>query len=151
MKSLKAVSDLPMAWGRRVRKLCRAAAEAGSPGGGIPPEDEAWFLRGPESGLCSLAGPPGVPVGCSGTASLGGSPLSQEVEVVEDSWAGCPVREAYWGAGVHWGLVGRGDTEEAAWSDGQSHRDLRKKKERERLGKKRVGEQSQIESAEGGQ
>lgn len=112
-----------MAWDRRVRKLCRAAAEAGSPGGGILQEDEAWCLRVPGSGLCSPAGPPGVPVGCSGTASLGGSLLSLEVEVAEDSWAGCPAREPCWGVGVRWGLAGRGDTEEAAWSDGQSHRD----------------------------
>lgn len=103
MKSLKStllVSDSPMPWGTRVRRLCRAAAEAGSPGVGILQGGEPWCLRGPGSGPCSPAGPPGVPAGRSGTGFLGGIRLSLEEEVVEGSWVGCPVRAACWGVGV---------------------------------------------------
>lgn len=118
-----------MPWGRRVRKLCRAAAEAGSPGGGILQGGEAWCLRGPGSGLCSLAGPPAVPAGRSGTGFLGDILLSPEEEAEVGSWVGCPVQAACWGAGVRWGLAGREGMEEAAWSDGRSHRDLREEEE----------------------
>lgn len=42
--------------------------------------------------------------------------------------------------------------EEAAWSDGQSHQDLREEEEEEKEGgqiiKKQVGEESRIENAE---
>lgn len=89
-----------MPLGRRVHKLCRAAAEAGSPGGCIPQVGEAWFLQDPASGLCSPARPPGVPAGCSGTGFLGDIPLSPEEEVGEGSWVGCPARAACWGAGA---------------------------------------------------
>lgn len=110
---------------RRVHKLCRAAAEEGSRGECIPQVGgEAWFLRAPASGPCSPAGPLGVPSVRSGTGFPGGIPLSLAEEVGEGSWAGCPAPAACWGAGVCWGPEGRGGTEEAAWSDGQSHPDL---------------------------
>lgn len=112
----------PMPWGRRERKLCTAAAEAGSPGGGIPQEGAPWCLPEPGSGQCSPAGLPEAPSGHTGTEFLGGIPLNPEEEAEEGSWAGCPAREACWGAGACWGPVGRAGTEEAAWSDGQSHR-----------------------------
>lgn len=136
-----------MPWGRRVRKLCRAAAEAGSLGGGILQGGVALCLRGPGSGPCSPVGHQEVPAGRSGTGFLGGIPLSLEEEVEEGSWAEYPVQAACWGVGVRWSLVGRGGTEEAAWSDGQSHRDL-KRKRRRMMRKKQVGEESQIEKAE---
>lgn len=88
-----------MPWGRRVRKRCRAAAEAGSLGGGILQGGEAWRPQGPGSGPCSPAGPPGVPAGRSGTGFLGGIRLSPEEEVEEGSWVGCPAQAACWGAG----------------------------------------------------
>lgn len=103
MKSLKSsllVSDSPTPSGRQVRKLCRAAAGAGSPGGGILPEGEAWCLRGPGSGPCSPAGPPEVQACHSGTGFLGDTPLSPAEEVEEGSWVGCPAQAACWGAGV---------------------------------------------------
>lgn len=120
-----------MPLGRRVHKLCRAAAEAGNPGGCIPQVGEAWFLPDPASGLCSPAQPPGVPSGRSGTGFLGDIPLNPEEEVGEGSWVGCPARAACWGAGARQDLAGRGGTEEAAWSDGQNHRDLRDDDEEE--------------------
>lgn len=107
----------------------------------------ALCLLGPGSGPCNPAGLRGLPGVHSGTGFLGGSPLSLEGEVEEGSWAGCPVQAACWGVAVRWSLVGQGGTEEAAWSDGQSHRDLKC----ERSGKmraKRAGEESQIEKAE---
>lgn len=125
VKSFKAVSHSPMPWGRRERKLCTAAAEVGSPGGGIPQEGAPWCLPEPGSGQCSPAGLPEAPSGHTGTEFLGGIPLNPEEEAEEGSWAGCPAREACWGAGACWGPVGRAGTEEAAWSDGQSHRALR--------------------------
>lgn len=118
-----------MPWGRQVRKLCRAAAEVGSQGGGILQEGEPLCLRDPGSGLCSPAGLQEVQAGRSGTGFLEGIPLSLQEEVEEGSWAGCPVQAACWCVGARWGLVGRGGTEEAAWSDGQSHRDLKRKDE----------------------
>lgn len=135
LKSLPLVSDSPMPWGRRVRKLCRAAAEAGSPGGCIPRAGEAWRLRGPGSGPCSPAERPGVPAGRSGTGFPGDIPLSPEEEAEEGSWVGCPERAACPGVGVRWGPAGRRGTEEAAWSDGQSHRDLRDEEKPERVRK----------------
>ena len=140
-----------MPWGRQVRKPCRAAAGAGNPGGGILQVGEAWCPRGPGSGPCIPAGPPAVPSGRSGTGSLGDIRLSPEEEAEEGSWVGCPARAACLGAGVRSGLAGRGGTEEAAWSDVQSHRDLRGEEGEEEGGKmrtKQVGEESQIENAE---
>lgn len=127
-----------MPWGRRGRKPCRAAAGADSLGEGILQGGEALCLQGPGSGRCSPAGPQEVPVGRSGTGFLGGIPLSLEEEAEEGSWAGCPAQAACWGVGVRWGLVGQGGTEEAAWSDGQSHRDL-KCEEEEKIRKKKTG------------
>lgn len=151
MKSLK-ISDSPTPWGRQVRKPCRAAAEAGSPGGGILQGGEALRLLGPASGRCSPAGPPGVQEGRSETAFPGGIPPSPGEEAEEGNWAGCPARAACWGAEVRLGLVGRGGMEEAAWSGGQSHRDLRCEEEERNRGRKgeknQVGEESQIETAE---
>lgn len=138
-----------MPWGRRVRKLCRAAAEVGSPDGCILQGREAWCLRGPGSGPRSPAGPPGDPAGHSGTEFLGDIHLSLEEEAEEGSWVGCPVQAACWDDEVRLGLAGRGGTEEAAWSDGQSHRDLRDEEEDgEKIRTKQVGEESQIEKAE---
>lgn len=151
MKSLKStllVSDSPMPWGRRVRKLCRAAVVAGSPDGGILQGGEAWCLQGPGSGPCSPAVRPGVPACRSGTGFLGDIPLSPGEEAEEGSWVGCPAQAACWGAGARSGPAGQGGTEEAAWSDGQSHRDLRDEDEADEGGKirkKQVGEESQIE------
>lgn len=89
-----------MPLGRQVHKLCRAAAEEGSPGGCIPQEGEAWFLLDPVSGPCSPAGPPGVP-GCrSGTGFLGDTPLILGVVAGEGSSVGCPGQAACWGAGA---------------------------------------------------
>lgn len=89
----------PTPWGRQVRKLCRAAAEGGSPGGGILQGGAAWCLRDPGSGLCSLVEPQGVPVGRSGTVSLEDSPLILEVGAEGGSWAGCRVQAACWDGG----------------------------------------------------
>ncbi len=94
LKSILFVSDSPMPWGRRVRKLCRAAAGAGSLGGGILQEGEAWCLQGPESALCSPAEPPAVPSGRSGTGFLEDTPLSPAEEEEEGNWVGCPVQAA---------------------------------------------------------
>lgn len=114
-----------MPWGRRVRKLCRAAAGGGSPGGGTLQGDEAWCRPGPGSGLCSPVEHRAVPAGHSGTGSLGGSPLSLEAEAEVGSLAGSlEVQAACWGAGGHWGLEAQGGTEVVAWSDGRSHREL---------------------------
>lgn len=95
-KSTLLVSDSPMPWGRRVHKLCTAAAEVGSPGGGILQGREAWCLRVPGSGLCSPAGPLGVPLGHSGTGFLGDIHLNLEEEAEEGSWVGYPVQAACW-------------------------------------------------------
>lgn len=64
-----------------------------------------------------------VPSGHSGTEFLGGIPLIPEEEGEEGSWVGCQGQAACWGAEGCWGLVGQGGTEEAAWSDGRTHRD----------------------------
>lgn len=120
-----------MPWGRRVRRPCRAAAGAGSPGGGIRPAGEAGSLRGLGSGRCSPAGPPVVPEGRSGTGFPAGSPLSRGEGAEGGSWAGCPAHGACRGAGARWDPEGRGDTEAAAWSDGQSHQDLRRRRKKE--------------------
>lgn len=120
-----------MPWGRQVRKLCRAAAEAGSPGASTPLVGEAWCLQGLGSGQSSPVGPQQALTGGSGTEFLGGIPLSLEEEVEEGSWAGCPVQEACWGAGARWDLVGPVGREEAAWPGGQSHRALREDEEEE--------------------
>lgn len=89
-----------MPLGRRAHKPCRAAAAAGSPGGGTQQGGESWFLLDPGSGLCSLAGPPAVPSGHSGTGFLGDIPRSPEAEVGEGSWVGYPAPAACWGAGA---------------------------------------------------
>lgn len=89
-----------MPLGRQAHKPCRAAAAAGSLGGGIPQGGESWFLLDPVSGPCSPAGPPAIPAGRSGTGFLGDIPLSPEEEVGEGSWVGCPAPAACWGAGA---------------------------------------------------
>lgn len=135
MSSVIADDDSPTPLDRRARKPCRAAAEGGIRGECIPPGGEAWFLQGPASGPCSPAGPPGGPWDHSGTGFPEGSPRSRGEGAGEGSWAGCQARAACWGAGPGWGPEGRGGTEEAAWSDAQSHPDLRgepKQKERSR-------------------
>lgn len=126
---MKVSSDSPTPSGTQERKRCRAAAGAGSPGGGIPQGGEAWCRRAPGSGPCSPAGRREVPGGRSGTGSPAGILLSPGEEAEEGSWAGCPGQGPCWGAGVCWGLEGRGGTGEVAWSDGQSHRDLREEEE----------------------
>lgn len=108
--------DSPTPWGRPERRLCRAAAGAGSPGGCIPQLDEAWILLDPASERCSLVGPPGLPVEHSGTGSPAGIPLSLAEEVVEGSPVGFPAWGC-WGAVTGWGPVGQGGMEEAAWAD----------------------------------
>lgn len=113
-----------MPWGRRVHRRCRAGAEAGSPGGGILQGRETWPLPGPGSGPRSPAGPPEESLGRSGTGFLGDTRRSPEEGAGEGSWAGCPVPLACRGVGVRLGLAGQRGTEEAAWSDGQRHRDL---------------------------
>lgn len=70
-----------------------------------------------------------MPGGRSGTGFPGGIPLSPEGEAEEGSWAECLEQGPCWGAGARWGLAGRGGTEEAAWSDVQSHRDLKREGE----------------------
>lgn len=90
----------PMPLGRRVRRLCKAAAGAGSLGGGIPQVGEAWCLQDPASGPCSPAVLPAEPPsGRSGTGFLGGIPLILEEEEEGDSWVGCPAQAACWDAG----------------------------------------------------
>lgn len=110
---------------RRAHKPCRVAAEVGIRGEYIPPGGGAWFLLGLASGPCNPAGPPEAPWGRSGTEFPEGSPQNQAEAAAQGSWAGCRAQAACWGAGPGWGPVGRGGTEEAAWSDAQSHPDLR--------------------------
>lgn len=81
--------------------------------------DEAGILLDPASELCSLGGPPGLPVEHSGTGSPASTPLSLEEEV-EGSPVGFPAGVC-WGAVTGWGPVGRGGTEEAAWADDRRH------------------------------
>lgn len=133
--NLSKLSDSPKPWGRRVRKPCRAAAEAGSPGGGIPQGGAAWCPLGPGSGQCSPVELLEAPLGHTGIEFLGDIPLNPGEGEEEGSWAGCPVQEACWGAGARWGPAGQADTEVAAWSDGQSHRALSE----EEGGKRRKG------------
>lgn len=93
------VSDSPTPWGRRAHRLCRAAAGAGIPGGGIPQAGEAWCPQDPASGPCSPAELLAVPWGRSGTGFLEGIPLILEEEEGEGSWVGFPEQAACWDAG----------------------------------------------------
>lgn len=104
--------------------LCRAAAEVGTLGGCIPQVDEAWIVLDPVSELCSLAGPPGVPVEHSGIGFPANIPLSLSEEVGQGSPVGVPA-QACWGAVACWGPAGQGGMGEAAWADEQRHRDLK--------------------------
>lgn len=107
----------PMPPGTPGRKLCRAAAAGGTPGGCIPRGGAAWCLRGLGSGRCSPEGRRLGPWARSETGFLGGIPQSPAGEGEGGTPAGS--RAPCWGAGGCWDPAGPAGTEGAASPDGR--------------------------------
>lgn len=119
------MSDPPTPWDRWVRRLCRAAAAGGIPGGCIQQEDAAWCRQGLGSEPCSPVLSQGAQMGHSGTVFLVSILQSPEEAVEPDNRAGRLEQQPCWDAAACWGPEDLGGMGAAAWPDDQSRRFLR--------------------------